>query len=295
MKRMMAVLVILFIFVDIHPVNGYEQRAKSKAIINNPYENSQVEKNVLSFMNRPVKNSILNESMNTLSSDWFREMPSIIYSGLISYKYPENGIPAFRFELRRNDFDSYCGGKRSDICKVTPESPLEEHTYYFDIMLPEGGNEDYEIDPKSSEILVQWHNEPDVGEGWTMPPLSLHTRNGHYYLYRIWDDAEITTDAELIRKGHVHEYDLGSYINDKGIYVKWAFHVKWGWLESQDPMLEVYKNGIKILDLDGLPNTMNDQKGVRQQLGIYKNDWDNNPNNSLVDRRVVYFNNVNVK
>ena len=134
-----------------------------------------------------------------------------------------------------------------------------------------------------------------------MPPLSLHTTTnadgtGHYFLMRIWDDKPLSTDAKLKADGKITYYDMGSYEADKGRWVNWSFHVKWGWLVTQNPLLEVYKDGILILNLDGLPNTMNDQKGVNQQFGIYKWEWDGSDSSckSKLTKRVIYFDDVSV-
>lgn len=242
------------------------------------------------------ENYILNDTQTGLSSAWYREMPNESYSGSITDKYIQAGSPSYRIELRKTDVDVN-KGKRSEISTFETELPLQESTYTFYILLPKGGVEDYAIDPLGSEIIAQWHNTPDEGEEWTTPPLALRTKEGRYVLERCWDDSEITTDEQITKKGYRSFHDLGSYVNDKGRYVKWSFHIKWGWLESQEPMLEVYKDGVKVLDLNGLPNTTNDKKGVRLKLGIYKWDWGqgSETNYSILDKRVIYYNNVSIR
>ena len=73
--------------------------------------------------------------------------------------------------------------------------------YNFGILLPNGGTEDYALDPQGSEIIAQWHNVPDSGEQWTTPPLALRTFKGRYVIERCWDDAAITTDSQMTSKG----------------------------------------------------------------------------------------------
>ena len=90
-------------------------------------------------------------------------------------------------------------------------------------------------------------------------------------------------------------FDLGSYETDKGKFITWTFHVKWGWLESQNPITEIYKDGIKVLDLNGQPNTSNDQVGVFMKLGITKWNWAQTGDKSLLTRRVVYYDSVSIK
>lgn len=228
---------------------------------------------------------------NNLSNIWSKEMSNTSYSGALSTNYSVDGNYSYRIELHKGD-----SLPRSEI-KLNSEQPLEEHIYKFNILLPKGTEEDYKIDPNSSEILAQWHNTPDQNEPWTSPPLALRTKNGHYYLDRLWDDAQISSNTGIYRKGNYATYDLGSYEGDKGKFVEWKFHVKWGWLASQKPILEVYKNGVKILDCSGKPNTTNDKKGVYMKLGIYKWEWGPSytVTPSILTKRVVYYDNVTIQ
>lgn len=230
-----------------------------------------------------------------LSNIWYKEMVNGNYSGSVSNKYSKSGKSSYRIELRKTDA-LVQGSKRSEI-RLENEQALQEHTYTFNILLPNGGDEDYKLDPNGSEIIAQWHNTPDANEEWTTPPLALRTKNGHYIIERCWDDAAITSDEQMTQKGNRASYDLGSYENDKGKFVEWQFHIKWGWLSTQKPILEVYKNGVKVLDLNGLPNTTNDKVGVYMKLGIYKWDWAQNDKNdtSILTKRVIYYDAVTVK
>ncbi|WP_368294259.1 polysaccharide lyase [Dehalobacter sp. TBBPA1] len=231
-----------------------------------------------------------------LGSDWNREMANDEYSGQITSKFAFDRMYSYRIELRNTDV-SVNGGKRSELSTVRAEKPLEEHVYIVSVLLPDGEDEDYLLDPYGSEIIIQWHNTPDPGEEWTYPPLALHTENGRYTLERNWDTSPMSTNEKIDLNGTRHFYDLGSYLEDKGRWVTWTFHIKWGWLKSQNPILEVYKDKKKILDLNGLPNTMNDQVGVHMKLGMYKTDWqeDIEQNKSDLEKRVIYFDGVSIR
>lgn len=230
---------------------------------------------------------------NILGSYWNREMANNTYSGTISGNYAFSGSKSLRIELRNTD-SIVNSSKRSEISTYKPEAPNEEMVYEFSVLLPNGGEEDYAIDPEGSEIIAQWHNTPDPGEEWTYPPLALHTYKDHYELWRCWDDAEFSTDEQIMAKGNFVRYNLGYFSGDKGKFVTWKFHIKWGWLVSQHPFIEVYKNNIKILDLKDAPNAMNDKNGVYQKLGIYKWNWAQPglENTSILTRRVIYYDNV---
>lgn len=229
---------------------------------------------------------------NGLSEQWYCEMPNNSYSGTVSKRYSIDGYSSLRIELRKSDTQVY-DGKRSEI-SLDANPPLQEYTYSFSILLPKGGEEDYSLDPTGSEIIAQWHNTPDPGEPWTTPPLALRTFHGHYVLDRCWDDAPITSNEQMTQKGQRASYDLGSYENDKGKFINWKFHVKWGWLDQQHPFLEVYKDDEEILRADG-PNTTNDKVGVLMKLGIYKWDWSQTNDTSILTRRVIYYDNVKIE
>ncbi len=229
-----------------------------------------------------------------LGNSWYREMPDTTYSGTMSNTYTLDGKPSLRFELRKSD-PNVNGNKRSAIAIAKREQPLEEHIYSFSTLLPKGGDEDYGIDPAGSEILAQWQNVPDPGEVWGMPALALLLDpDGSYYLSRVWDDAAISTRDDILKKGQRVHYNLGSWVEDKGKFVNWTFHVKWGWLASHEPLLEIYKDGVELLDLKGLPNKTNDQLGVYLKLGVCKWNWAQPDDKSVLTKRVVYYNNVSI-
>lgn len=227
-----------------------------------------------------------------LESFWNKEYSNKSYSMNVQDSQVGSGNYALRAELKRTDAD-VSGSKRSEIA-LPEEEPLEEHYYSFSTYLPDGGTEDYAEDTDSGEIIAQWHNVPDPGEEWTCPPLALGTKNGGYYIRRYWDSAEITTTSQMKANGDNSRHELGSYEADKGQWVDWTFHIKWGWLASQDPILEVYKDGELVLDCNGLPNTTNDQVGVYMKVGLYKWDWKDYPDQSSLNSRVIYFDNIEV-
>ena len=222
---------------------------------------------------------------------WSYELASKA-SGQIVKDNSATGDYSLRIEVNKNDPDVF-GRKRAEI-NLSSENPLEEHWYSVSIFLPKDGKENYALDNDCPESLIQWHNTPDKGEEWTSSPLALETYGGNYIISRLWDDAALSTDAEIIRKGNRKEYTIGSIEEDKGKWVRWTFHVKWGWKVSQKPILEVYKNGTKVLDCSGLPNTTNDKKGVYMKVGVYKWGWSSDLSNSVVSKRVVYYDDVTI-
>jgi len=231
---------------------------------------------------------------------WYRAMNDFSYSGNTVTTHCVSPAHGYRFELHDTD-PLVEDGKRAEL-EGPAEPPLQERIYTFSIYLPSGGAEDYAVDnPNAGEVIAQWHNNPDPGEEWTRPPLALFTDTrsdgtGYYFLQREWDEDPISTDEKLEAEGKIFEYDLGSYEGDKGKWVTWTFHVRWGWLPAHHPLLEVYKDGVLIKNLNGLPNTTNDQRGVNQQFGLYKWDLDSSRYEpvSKLTRRVIYYDDVSV-
>jgi hypothetical protein len=134
-----------------------------------------------------------------------------------------------------------------------------------------------------------------------MPSLALTTNTingeGRYILFNLWDNDTMSTTAKMDAEGKINYFDLGSFEQDKGHWVNWSFHVKWGWLPQHHTILEVYKNGELVLERNGLPNTTNDGPGVNQQFGIYKWEWSGvDPScTSKLTKRIIYFDNVSVQ
>lgn len=234
---------------------------------------------------------------NGLNYGWMTEMCDRSYAGMVSTKYAREGTYSYRMELRHTD-PFVWGGKRSEISIMEPEPAAAERIYQFSVYLPSGGDEDYAIDPEGDDIIAQWHNIPDPGEDATYPPLALHTRwDGRYLLTRCWDADPLSSEQKMDLEGTKASYDLGSYLDDKGKWVDWTFHIKWGWLASQYPMIRVYKDGNKVFELIDEPNTTNDEQGTRMQIGIYKWEWGQSGyfNRSILTNRVIYFDNIIVR
>lgn len=226
---------------------------------------------------------------NASLSGWSAEVAPVPYAvQFVASPAPvRSGTQAVRLELRRNDPD-VAGSRRVELTRAGAVQN-GEYWYAFSVFLPT----DYAAD-RSPEVLAQWHNYPDFsqGETWMSPPLALQTRAGRWSITRLWDDAAVSSNVSVSAKGFIRVHDLGANDSDKGRWTNWVFHVKWGWLASQNPKLEVYKNGVLVLNQNGLPNTTNDRVAPYFKMGIYKWDWKEDPLRSDTYSRVVYFDRV---
>jgi hypothetical protein len=186
------------------------------------------------------------------------------------------GTRAMRTSLdRRKDRVAYrteVSGPHSDVGK--------EYWYGFSIFLPQ----DYQPD-RIWEIVAQWHGVPDfdVGENWRNPVMALSTTNGRWDWVSRWDAKRNTFAGGKRKYGGTQKYDLGAY--QRGIWTDWVIHVKWSY--GSDGILEVWKNGEKVIDQNG-PNAFNDQRGPFFKMGLYKGWRDPNRPSDAVSARVLY-------
>lgn len=205
-----------------------------------------------------------------------------------SYKYSSDqsykGKKSVKFELRRNDKEVH-NSKRSEFA-ARVEKANGDNWYRFRMFIPEN----WETDPKSFDIITQWHGYPDFnkGETWRSPPLSMIIKGNKIKLKSQWDSQEVTVNntpegKDVLWKGNLDKL--------KGKWVNWTFHIKWS--HSQDGIIEVWKNQEKIVSHEGA-NTYNDERGVYLKIGLYKPDWKYSPQKSIVDTRIIYFDDLEV-
>ena len=193
------------------------------------------------------------------------------------------GNHAVRFELRRGD-RSVDLGKRSEI-SLDRVDPRGEYWYGFSLYLPA----DYARD-RSAEIVAQWHGYPDMSEGenWRSPPLALLTDDGEWRIARRHDARRVTPGNG---NDNLVSPRLGSYEDDRGRWVDWAFHVRWSW--TGDGFVRIYKDGSMVYEHEGSVG-FNDAEGPYLKVGIYKWDWSGGAA-SDTDERVVYIDEIQVR
>lgn len=152
--------------------------------------------------------------------------------------------------------------------------PFDEDRWYgFSTYLPEG----WEFNDRN-EVLAQWHSSRDVifGEkGGRGPPLALRILRDKWRLTHGWD-------GDLLSKpGAKAIYPLWVDTIETGIWIDWVFHVRWSYKKEGEGIIEVWKNGEKIVSYKG-PNTYNDIRGVYLKVGSY------HPRQN----RTLYFDNI---
>lgn len=210
---------------------------------------------------------------------WGKELPGPA-AGRIVASPVRSGKGAARFECTR-DQPIVANSKRAEITRHGSGGANNENRdcwFGWSLYLPA----DWQIDPQSPEIVTQWHEQPDIelGEDWRSPPLALLVRGDRWLFDVRWDSKPVTD-------GNTPEgrEDVPAGTIDRGAWTDWVLHVRWSY--RGDGLLEVWKNGEKVVNRRG-PNCYNDRKETYFKTGVYKWDWKSNPQRSVVDRRVLY-------
>lgn len=181
------------------------------------------------------------------------------YSIQRSANFARTGNYSIRFELRKTD-GIVGNSKRSEALRYTKSEPLQksERWYAASTYLPA----DYATDP-APELVTQWHT--DAGS----PPLALWTQNGQWRIVLFGTQQTI----------------LGNY--EKNKWVDWVYHVKWS--PGSDGLVEVWKNGMKVMTRTGANIYANSIGGPYFRVGIYKWPWKSGSNPaSTSTKRIMY-------
>jgi hypothetical protein len=189
-----------------------------------------------------------------------------------------------RFELNRGDRLVH-GGKRAELAldKIPANS---ERWYGYRIMLPNDWKPD-----AAQEIVTQWHEYPDfdLGEDWRSPPLAITIRNDKWGIDNRWDPKRVTKNNDPRPEGGTAHLWSGPY--QKGVWTDWVVRAKWS--SQSDGLLQIWKDGVMVVNKRG-PNTYNDRYAPYFKVGIYKPSWKLNPQASVVDKRVLYFDRMRI-
>ncbi|MGF7231329.1 polysaccharide lyase [Arachidicoccus sp.] len=201
---------------------------------------------------------------------------------LLSTQIIKDGLPSFRFDLKRND-KTVADGKRAEIAVKLENNPNADLWFGFNMFLPVS----YIPDP-ISEIVAQWHARPDFnkGETWRSPPIALSTKDGHWWLNMLWAKNVVNTNKTISGSRYV---DLGEYQCDQ--WTNWTFHIRFSY--KSYGIIEVWKNKKMVYNHKG-PNYYNDKKGPYFKFGIYKWEWMKKNIKTVINERVLYFNNIKI-
>ncbi len=183
---------------------------------------------------------------------------ALAYAFTRSNVYKRAGDWSMRVELRRTDND-VAGSKRAEARRASNDEPnLKERWYGMSYFLPN----DYIPDP-APELLTQWQSLKGIS-----PPLAIWTNNGRW---------------QIVQYGNVST-DLGVY--ETGKWTDYVVHVKWSL--SNDGLIELWKNGVKVFTKTGPNSYPGYATGNYMKSGIYKWRWHSDPASSKTYVRIVY-------
>ncbi|MFO1078100.1 MAG: polysaccharide lyase [Planctomycetota bacterium] len=146
------------------------------------------------------------------------------------------------------------------------------YEYSFRLFLPA----DWTVDD-DTESVAQWHGAPDrlLLEGDLNPAMALNILGARYEL-------DIRSDSRLVTsmKGgyeSAQAIDLGDLRGDLGRWVDWRFRVQWSCRATDPGRVQVFRDGICLLDRAG-PNCFRDLRGGPYwKVGLYKWSWVTKP------------------
>lgn len=217
--------------------------------------------------------NISDVSPNLIYEETFEEAaPFTFYSSLqVSTPYGfsvvsspvYSGTKAVRFELRDTD-PMVGGGTRAEARFPSQSTP--ERWYAYSVYFP-GSNY---LPDSSSDIISQWHQ--GLGES---PSISVRTKHDRLTL-------EIRPLPSLRTK-----YDIGPLIKDK--WQSLVLHIIHS--DKLDGLVEMWKDGIKVLNIKGPNSYDSTYDKPKWKLGLYKSDW-NDTATTLSKIRAIYFDNI---
>lgn len=174
------------------------------------------------------------------------------------------GRKSVRFEIRE-DQELVKTGKRAEACivKGSDGEVGKEAWYSYAVLCPSVGFE-YDTD---REIINQWYQDGS-------PSMTIRTEEDRFLLEAGNDPDE--------RK----EYDLGAIKKDS--WTTFVMHVIHSF--GSDGLIEIWRDGVKTVTVNG--GNMYDGILPKFKVGLYKSGFKYDL--SLVDRRVIYFDNIRV-
>jgi len=202
----------------------------------------------------------------------FRSQVYTDYGFQLSSAVKRNGAKSARFEMR-----SSSDRIRSEILK---DEESEKNRWFGNSLYLPSENWASDLLPEGWEIITQWHALDDPGEPARFPPLALVVSKGRLSFQIYWSSKEINTNSNYAGK---KIFDLGPVEKDK--WLDMVYHINFS--HNSDGVLEVWKNGVKVVDFNG-PNCYNDDSLPYMKMGIYKRGW------NKITKRVIYIDEVRV-
>ncbi len=271
-KMLLSCVMMLFFFLSISFVSCQKEilKAPDAAVVENLADakisalattTATARKNlVFDFTSEP--SNCLTATYCTSPNYWCSFQGYASYSFQKSTTYARSGTYSTRYELRKTDGD-VVRSKRAESNRATSSEPAApcERWYGASYFLPT----DYVTDA-AAESLTQWY-----------PGLSLWTVNGEWRMVQFGDNA-------------TQSKSLGVYKKNK--WTDFVFHIKW--TTASDGLIEVWKNGTKIISKTGATIKAGTTVYCPYfKTGIYKWPWKSTGGTaSTTTKRVAYIDDI---
>jgi hypothetical protein len=108
--------------------------------------------------------------------------------------------------------------------------------------------------------------------------LAIITRNDKWHIEQNWENFTLDTPLD------------GAY--QKGVWTDWVLHVKWS-PDDSDGFIEAFRDGVSVFTASG-KNKYDDGRPVYMKFGIYKWDWQTDPQKSVTDQRVMFYDSLRI-
>lgn len=208
-------------------------------------------------------------------SDFYLEH-AVDHSFQLENNITRAGNAAGHFEIRKED-PKIWGGNRTEMSEGQKSTTQSETWYGFSQFFP-----DSYISDSTGEVIGQWHVQADAGETTNRSPSNaLLASNGRLKWMARWDADRIMTDG--FSDGLIY-IDLGEI--PKNRWIDWVVHIKYS--HTNTGILEVWMDGVKVINRQNMPNTYNDEKYPYMKFGVYKWEWGSS------SQRVIYYDEVRI-
>lgn len=142
-----------------------------------------------------------------------------------------------------------------------------ERWWAFAVYFPD----DWKFDNQNT-VIAQVYSKTDRDKGETsaiVPVLVLRVEGKTLILESRFDENEISRPEQYGKGGTVKNQRLWEAPLDLGRWMPFVFHARFSHDPAGDGMLEVWRDGEKIVDSEG-PNTFNNQGNITVRIGLYK-------------------------
>jgi len=233
-------------------------------------------------LNRNTANLIYTETFENPNLDLNPELSDFYLESAVdnSFSLDENikraGSTAGHFEIKKSD-PKIWGGNRTEM-SMAQSTAQEEGWYGFSQYFP-----DSYVSSSTGEVIGQFHDQADVGETASRSPSNtLLTGDDRIKWMARWDADKIMDSGFSDGLEYI---DLGPIPKNK--WIDWVIHIKFS--HTNTGIVEVWKDGVKVIDRINMPNAYNDDKYPYFKFGVYRWEW-----GTSTSQRNIYYDEVRI-